>query len=443
MRAKYNMPGKTNNNKSKVSVSIYEQFYFNKSLNLPTLIKEYEKVEKMLDNLQHLACITINFEDLSKLEHLYGSHVYNDMLSRICNLLKELKENLLRKDDIFVLDLYDVDTFVLFLSEPRDKNTKLLYHINDIAERVRIKLEAQIFYMLYPYLNEGFRPTIGYALEIKNPMINNMRLITNLVSQSKKMGEFRKSKHHFSGRYELQKIIIEENMFTVFQPIVDLQTLKVIGYEALSRGPKDTEFTNPLYLFNMAAECGLAFELDRLCRRKALERASRLKTKKKIFVNTLSMTIHDPEFRGVYLKELLADLKIKPENVVFEISEKLAIDNYSIFRESLKDYTDLGIVHAGDDMGKGHSDLERIMELHPGYLKIDISFVRDIDKSYIKQEIVKAIVTLAQNIGSKVIVEGIETKEEYETLRGLKVQYGQGFLFARPSDKLSRIRKDF
>ncbi|MFH2098421.1 MAG: EAL domain-containing protein, partial [Pseudomonadota bacterium] len=190
-------------------------------------------------------------------------------------------------------------------------------------------------------------------------------------------------------------------------------------------------------------ESGLSFELDRVCRRKALERARNMETNKKIFINTLHMNIHDPEFRGAYLKELLDDLKLKPENVVFEISEKLAIDNYDLFRGAMKDYTDVGIVHAGDDMGTGYSDLERIMELNPGYMKVDISFIQGIDKSFMKQEIVRAMVNLSLNIGSKVIVEGIETKAEYETLKRMGVPYGQGFLFAKPSRTLGPIRTSF
>jgi len=437
------MAAKVINKQSKVSVSICENFYFNKSLSLPTVIKEYEKIEEQLLKSHYLACITVKFEDLVKIEHLYGSNVYIDILSRITQKLKDIKKKELRGKDVFVLDLYDIDTFVIFLSSPREKTTQLLYHIERIAERIRIKLEGEVFHLLYPYLKGYSRVTIGYALELLNPMVSNMRLITQLINNAKKMGEFSVVKRHFMSRYSLQKIIIEESVHTFFQPIVDLKNLTIIGYEALSRGPKETEFFNPLMLFLVASECGLSFELDRLCRHKALESSRKIKTNKKIFINTLSMTIHDTEFRGAYLKELLKDLKLKPENVVFEISEKLAIDNYALFRKSLKDYTDLGIVHAGDDFGTGHSGLERIMELHPGYLKIDISFTRDIDNSFMKQEIVKALVSLAESIGSEVVAEGIETKKEYEKLKELNVKYGQGFLFGKPSEKLSRINRDF
>jgi EAL domain-containing protein (putative c-di-GMP-specific phosphodiesterase class I)/GGDEF domain-containing protein len=419
-----------------IDATIHKDFYLNKNLGLPTIVKVYQDLEKTFIKMQYLACITIQVDHLNRVEYQYGSRIYNKILTSITDLLKELKKDTFREDDIFVVDLVEVDTFAIFLSSPRDHRTKLLDHLEAIAERVRVQLEKEIFRLFYPYLKKYSRPNIGYGLVIKNPMINNMRLIMQLINNSKKMGEFLSDKQKYLSKYTLQKIIIEQDISTVFQPIVDMQTLEVLGYEALSRGPSETEFSNPLLLFILASEYGLSFELDRLCRKKAFDAVRNISTDKKIFVNTLTMTIHDPEFRGAYLKELLEDLKIKPENVVFEVSEKLAIDNYDIFRSAMKDYTDIGIVHASDDIGTGHSDLERIMELNPGYMKIDLSFVAGIDKSYIKQEIVRAIVSLAKNIDSQVIAEGIETMEEYEMLKKMNVAYGQGFLFARPCEEL-------
>jgi EAL domain-containing protein (putative c-di-GMP-specific phosphodiesterase class I) len=430
------MPNTDSTNSDYIAVDIYKDFYFNKNLELPTVIKEYQFLEKVLLENQYLACITAQVAHLQKIEYLYGSDLYNKMLSRITTLLKNLKSNEFREDDIFVVDLVELDTFVIFLSAPRDKKTQLLDHLEAIAERVRINVKQEVFNMFYPYLKEYCQPSIGYALIIKNPMINNLRLIMQLITSSRQMGIFLSHKREYLSKYQLQKIIIEQKIYTVFQPIVEMETLEIIGHEALSRGPIGSEFDSPLLLFTFAQECGLSFELDRLCRKKAFESVRNLKTDKKIFVNTLTMTIHDPEFRGAYLDELLKDLRIKPENVIFEVSEKLAIDNYDMFRSALKDYNDIGIVHASDDIGTGHSDLERIMELKPGFMKIDLSFVKDIDRSYIKQEIVKAMVQLAASINSIIIAEGVETRAEYEKLKELKVPYGQGYFFAKPEEGL-------
>jgi EAL domain-containing protein (putative c-di-GMP-specific phosphodiesterase class I) len=301
--------------------------------------------------------------------------------------------------------------------------------------RARQQIEDKIFNLFYPYTKQYSKPAIGYALVINNPMVNNMRLIMSLVRQSKRMGEFLAERQKYQSLYQLQKLILNRKISTVFQAIVDINSLEVIGYEALSRGPSDSELHSPLLMFLLALEFGLTFELDSVCRKTAFESARNITPDIKIFVNTLPMTIHDPEFRGQYLEDLFHDLKLKPENVVFEVNEALAIDNYDLFKGSLKDYSDIGIVHASDDIGRGHADLERILELAPGYMKLDISMVRDIDQSFIKQQMVRAMISLAHNINSKIIAEGVERKEEYAMLKELGVDYAQGYLFGRPSEK--------
>lgn len=418
-------------------------FYFNVELGLPTIISKFTEVEAILEELHYMACVTVQVSHLSKIEYLYGSIIYTDLLKTIAGVLMRIRDEELRREDIFVIDLFDVDTFIIFLSAPRQNHTQLLQHLEAIAERVRVHIEKKVFETFYPYLKQNARPSIGYALVIKNPMVNNLRLVTQLINNAKKMGEFMAVKQDYHSKFNLQKIIIEQQINTIFQPIVAIDDLSILGYEALSRGPADTEFVSPLLLFIIAAECGLSFELDRLCRKKALEQVRHMRTGKKVFVNTLTMTIHDPEFRGAYLKDLLEDLKLKPENVVFEVSERLAIDNYDIFRVAMKDYKDIGIVQAHDDIGKGYSDLERVMELNPGFMKVDISFVRGVHQSFIKQEIIKSMVTLAQGIGSKIIAEGVETREEFDKLKELGVTYAQGFLFGRPGEELIESIGDF
>lgn len=422
-----------------ITADIYKGFYYNKDLDTSTIIKEYSVIETVLDQARFIACITIQIPHLRRAEYQYGSHIYNDLLVQTNSILKELKNKIFRSEDILIIDLFEVDTFVLFLSPPRDDNTQMLDHIEPMVERARREIEDRIFNLFYPYTKEYSKPAIGYSLIINNPMVNNMRLIMGLVHQSKRMGEFLAERQKYQSLYQLQKLILNNEVRTVFQAIVDVKSLAVIGYEALSRGPTDSEFSSPLLMFLLATEFGLTFELDSLCRKTAFESARHIDTDTKIFVNTLPMTIHDPEFRGQYLQDLLNDLKIKPENVVFEVNEGLAIDNYELFKGALKDYSDIGIVHASDDIGRGYADLERILELAPGFMKLDISMVRDIDQSYIKQQMVKAMISLAHNISSKIIAEGVERKDEFETLKALGVDYVQGYLFGLPSEKVGPI----
>ena len=426
-----------------VSALIHKNFYFNDQLDAATVIKEYQNVEQILVDTQYIACITLQIEQLKKVEYVYGSMVYNSLLTGVTEQIKRMKNELFRKEDIFVVDIFDQDTFIIFLSPPRDKNTQVLSHLEGMAERARKCIENEIFNLLYPHIKEFAKPAIGFGMVINNPMISHMRLIMQLVAGSKQMGHFMGLKHEQMAKFELQKILIEEDISTVYQPIVDMRSLEILGYEALSRGPVDSAFRNPTLLFLLATEFGLSFELDSLCRHKALINIRDLGTDKKIFINTLAITIHDPQFRGRYLEKLLEDIKVKPENVVFEINEKTAIDNYDLFRTALKDYSDIGIVHANDDVGAAYSDLERIMELNPGFMKIDISLVREVNKSYIKQQIIKAMVNMGKGLGSQIIAEGIEKPEEYETLKILNVDYGQGYLFAKPNSELCNIDRSW
>jgi EAL domain-containing protein (putative c-di-GMP-specific phosphodiesterase class I) len=274
---------------------------------------------------------------------------------------------------------------------------------------------------------------VGHAIVIYNPLIQEERLIERLIEDSKTMAKFQKFKGEIRNKEKLQELIIKEEIKIVFQPIVELNTNKVMGYEALSRGPEGTEYENPYFLFDIAREVGLIFELDRICRRKGLIHAARLDQKAKVFINCLPTTIHDPEFKGAYLRDFLEDIKRIPNNVVMEISEREAINNYPVFREAMAYYSDLGFSIAVDDTGAGYSSLEAIVELQPDFLKLDISMVRGIDRNLLKQEMTKAMISFAGSMNAIIIAEGIETKEELETVKKLGIPLGQGFLLGRPS----------
>jgi EAL domain-containing protein (putative c-di-GMP-specific phosphodiesterase class I) len=152
----------------------------------------------------------------------------------------------------------------------------------------------------------------------------------------------------------------------------------------------------------------------------------------KIFVNTLPGTIRDPQFRGKPLIDFLDKAQVAPDRIVIEITEKLVIENYSLFRETMAYFTDLGMAFAVDDVGAGYSGLESIARLKPRYLKIDINLVRDVHESLVNREMVNAILSMGRGIGATVIAEGIHTGEEARALVEMGVDYGQGFYLARP-----------
>jgi EAL domain-containing protein (putative c-di-GMP-specific phosphodiesterase class I) len=254
-----------------------------------------------------------------------------------------------------------------------------------------------------------------------------------LVHDARDCVHFLRLKRQFENRFQLQEILINENVRTFFQPIVDMNDENVWGYEALSRGPENSPLQSPLYLFDTAAESDLVYELDGLCRRKAFENVRGLQSHEKIFVNIMPSALYDPDFQGSNLIGLLDNLGIAPGQVIFEVTEKYVIENYSLFADAIRNFTQMGFAFAVDDIGAGHSGLEKIAHLNPQYLKFDMDLIRDIDTSFVRREIMTALKKLADNMESTIIAEGIERKEELETLLTLGVQYGQGYLFGRPT----------
>jgi EAL domain-containing protein (putative c-di-GMP-specific phosphodiesterase class I) len=302
-----------------------------------------------------------------------------------------------------------------------------------MADRIHTHLTRRLTRMTSSYLKGRPRLGIGYGLVLHNPLIREDRLVLQLIDDARKMAELQDRRLRVKSKELLQEIILKEDVRTLFQPILDLTTRETLGYEGLSRGPRGTEYESPYMLFDVAQDSDLLFELDRLCRRRALSSASILKPSHKVFVNLLPTTIRDPEFQGERMLEFLEAKSLSPSRIVLEITERLAIENYELFLEAMKIFTDQGFAVAIDDMGAGYSGLEKIVRLNPRYLKFDLMMVRDIHTSFVKREMLKAIHSLAGSVGADVIAEGIERVEELEALLELQIPYGQGFFFARPT----------
>jgi EAL domain-containing protein (putative c-di-GMP-specific phosphodiesterase class I) len=259
------------------------------------------------------------------------------------------------------------------------------------------------------------------------------RLVARLVDDAWQCVEAKRAQSNLDERHQLLEILANGQLSSVFQPITQLSRSHVLGYEALVRGPAGTSLQSPARLFSLAGRCELAFELDRACRRQAFAAARELPAGAKLFVNVLPSAMYDPEFQGEGLIGLLADLGLSPERIVLEITEEYAIKNYSLFSEALENLTQMGFSIAVDDVGAGYSGLEKLAHLNPRYQKFDMQLVRNINASFIRREISRALSGFAEKMGSTIIAEGIETEEEKRTIMELGIDYGQGYLLGRPA----------
>lgn len=244
---------------------------------------------------------------------------------------------------------------------------------------------------------------------------------------------------------EFNDIINKQRIKPVFQPIVSLKNGENIGYEALSRIVNPQQIRNSEELFNLAGIYGKIWELEQLCRRKILEKYGQLYSRDNVqtlFLNINPMVIHDKEFFTGFTRQYLEKYKLNPDNIVFELTERSAVEDMRGFKDVIRHYKAQGYKLAIDDAGSCYSGLNLICDIVPHYLKLDIALIHNIHKDTIKYAMVKSMVEFANLTNIQLIAEGIECEEELKTLLKLGVHNGQGFFLRTPDENFRKIEKN-
>lgn len=241
-------------------------------------------------------------------------------------------------------------------------------------------------------------------------------------------------------RKEFQTLLAKKQLRTVFQPIIDLTTGSTLGFEGLTRGPIQSRFQSPLQLFKYAEEYGSLYTLEKIARELAFKNSSTiLRNDEKLFINLSPQVIYDPSFTPGHTVSLLKQHKLSPQNIVFEITERSAIEDFSAFSKVLYHYRDQGFQIAVDDAGAGYSSLQAISEIQPDYIKVDRSLISKIHENNVKKHILDAFVTFAKKMDSIIIAEGIELEEELDAVIQLGIDCGQGYYISRPSFPVAEL----
>lgn len=240
----------------------------------------------------------------------------------------------------------------------------------------------------------------------------------------------------------LDYIINNKEIKTVFQPIISLKDGSLLGHEALSRITCECDIKNPEMLFAIAGEYNRLWDLELLCRTKALEAAYQFMIppySKMLYINVNPNIMHDENFKKGFTREFLMQFQIEPQNIIFEITENNVILDMGGFLSTIDHYRSQDYKIAIDDAGAGYSGLNLISDVNPNYIKLDMKLIRGIDTDKLKYALVKGMVELSKTSQIKLIAEGIETKGEMETLISLGVQYGQGYYIQKPSFEVDDI----
>ncbi|MCR6699998.1 MAG: EAL domain-containing protein [Dokdonella sp.] len=211
----------------------------------------------------------------------------------------------------------------------------------------------------------------------------------------------------------------------MFQPIFELGSGRIVGYEGLSRFPEQPAAPDGGW-FAAADALGLCEELELACIETIVAVAHRLPADAYLSVNVSPSTLLRDELEG-----LLA--RVPGERVVVEITEHSQVADYATLAERVQALRERGWRFAIDDAGAGYASLRHVLRLSPDVIKLDISITRDIDQRLQHRQLAAAIVSFAGETGTALVAEGIETAAERDTLAALGVRYGQGFLLSRPA----------
>ena len=232
----------------------------------------------------------------------------------------------------------------------------------------------------------------------------------------------------------LSAILAQRSVHSLFQPIVCLSERRILGYEALSRGPSNSPLHSPLNLFAIARQAGRLSELEVLCRESACRRFSEQGLEGKLFLNISPESLLEPHHPSGRTLKMLEQVGLPPSRVVIELTEQTPTEDFQLLYNALHHYRDMGFSIALDDLGAGYSSLRLWSELRPDYVKIDCHFIDGIHLDPLKREFVGSILQIARASRAQVIAEGIELKEELAVLGEMGVDLVQGYLLGRPQE---------
>lgn len=246
-----------------------------------------------------------------------------------------------------------------------------------------------------------------------------LRLLADLVAV-----DLQAERDQDTARSRISALIDNRLIDIALQPIFDNHTGRMLGVEALSRFP--SEYGPPDKVFAAAHQVGLGLELERLATQLALQVLPLLAPDQYLALNVSPAVAIELAASGD-----LTDVPL--HRVVLEITEHAAVENYVVLRDTLALARADGLRIAIDDAGAGYASLHHIIELAPDVIKIDRSLIDGVSTDAARRSVVKAFVSLADDLGALVIAEGVEESPDLLTARNLGATATQGYLLARPS----------
>lgn len=264
-------------------------------------------------------------------------------------------------------------------------------------------------------------------------------LLTSVVARAVAVGRVARSRREYVDEFASGNFRVEDragadavldralaSLWTAYQPIVRAADFGVFAYEALLR-VEEPMLPHPGAVLAAAERSARLHELGQAVRASVVEAAEIAPAGSLLFVNLHPSDLLDDT---LYLTE--SSFARLARRVVLEITERVSLDHLADLPERISSLRALGFQIALDDLGAGYSGLTSFARLEPEFVKLDMSLIRDIDRSTIKQKVVRSMIGLCSDMGKRIVAEGVERNEERDALVALGCDLFQGYLFARP-----------
>ncbi|MDG4868445.1 EAL domain-containing protein [Guyparkeria sp. 1SP6A2] len=213
-----------------------------------------------------------------------------------------------------------------------------------------------------------------------------------------------------------------------FQPIVDTDRGEIYAYEALVRGPNGESAGSVLEQVNATNR----YYFDQAARVTAIRMASELNIQSYLSINFMPNAVYKPQSCIRATMEAARHYGFDAHRLIFEVTEAEEILDRGHLRSIFDEYREQGLMRAIDDYGEGFAGLNHLIELEPDLVKIDLNLVRGVDHQKARRAVIRSTAVMCEEMGIRLIAEGVETRAEYETLRELGLSMFQGYWFARP-----------
>lgn len=393
--------------------------------------------ESYIENNEEFSLACIDIDDFKKINDVFGHNVGDEILFKIGERLTKYS------NDYISCGRLGGDEFIILLKGENNKE-KIIYVVKNIFVKfkegiyhdgVNYKLKASVGICNYPDYGENMAQILKNAdiamYNIKNNGGNNYCTFDDELLSSFKLES------------EIAEGLKNGGFEAYFQPIINLETNKIVGAEALIRLKNGSDIITPNRFISAAKRSGYIVLLDRLM---IMESCKLIRgflddgiENFKISVNVSFQLLMQKNFLSE-LMETIRRFNIGVKNIVLEITEHETIEEMEYIIDLLKRVRQCGIQIALDDFGTGYSSFNYIKTLPLDYLKIDNSMLYDIGVDKKSEDIIKTIINLSHILNLTVICEGVETKEQVLMLKQLKCDNMQGYYLSRPL-KIDKLKE--